>query len=76
MVLVPAATPVTTPVVESTVATPSVPLVQVPPEVVLEKAVVFPTQTVVVPAIVCAIAALTVTVSEAVFTQPPAVVTL
>ena len=75
MVLVPAATPVTTPVVE-TVATPGVPLVQVPPEVVLEKAVVFPTQTVVVPAIVCAIAALTVTVLEAVFTQPPVVVTL
>ncbi len=75
MVLVPAATSVTTPVPE-TVETRSFAPLHVHHRVVLEKAVVFPTQTVVIPAIVCAIAALTVTVSEAVFTQPPAVVTL
>ena len=76
MILVPAETPVTTPVVGLTVATASVALVHVPPEVVLLNVVVFPTQTVFVPDTVCATGALTVTVLEAVLTHPPVVVTL
>jgi hypothetical protein len=60
--LVPAATPVTTPEAESTVATVGVALDQVPPDV-LENVVVLPIQTVFVPDTVCATGALTVTVA-------------
>ena len=46
---VPAATPVTIPVVASIVALAGILLVHVPPDTVLPKAVVAPTQTVLVP---------------------------
>lgn len=52
MVAVPADTPVTAPVVDPTVATPGLPLVQVPPEVPSVKVVEEPTQTLAVPPIV------------------------
>ena len=51
MVAVPEATPVTRPVVTSTVAIPVALLLQVPPERVLPRVVVKPWQTVVVPVI-------------------------
>lgn len=47
----PCATPVTTPVLLTTVAIPALLLVQVPPEVVLARVVVFPAQTTAVPVI-------------------------
>ena len=60
MTLVPLATPVTSPVEASTVATAMVPLLKVPPVILGVKVVVEPTQTLVVPLIVGR--ALTVTV--------------
>jgi hypothetical protein len=49
IVVVPAATPVTTPVEDTTVATPVALLLHVPPEVVLLKVEADPTQTDVLP---------------------------
>ena len=68
----PADTPVTNPVA-STVATVGVALVQVPPVVVLIQVAVEPTHNGVVPVIVWATGAVTVTDLLAVFTQPPTV---
>jgi len=70
---VPAVTPVTIPVEGPTVATTGVPLVQVPPVVVLVHVATEPIHIGVVPAIVCGIGAITVTVCEAVLTHPPTV---
>ena len=64
----PAATPETTPEPEPTVATPVLPLVQLPPDGDELKVVVAPVQTVAVPLIVPG-AVLTVTVAMA--KQPP-----
>ena len=74
MVAEPAATPVTTPE-EETVATAASEVVQVPPARVLDKDVVAPAQTVVVPEIVGL--ALTVIVIEPALqeTEPPVAVT-
>jgi len=66
----PAVTPVTTPVVEPTVAIPAAELVQKPPGVVDIQAGEEPIQIGVIPIIVCAIGAVTVTVFVAVFTHP------
>lgn len=49
MTAAPAVTPVTIPVLEPTVATPLLPLLQVPPTVALLKVVVLPTQAIAVP---------------------------
>lgn len=65
MVLVPFATPVTTPVVEPTVATDALLLLQIPYNEVLLKAVVEPEQTLVVPVIAALGAVCTVTVDIA-----------
>ena len=75
---VPADTPVITPVEASTVALAGVPLDHTPPEVVLEKVVVSPTQTVWIPVMVFGAAgkALTVTVRVAVLIQPLPLVTV
>ncbi len=51
MLTTPAATPVTTPVPEPTVAIDVLPLLHVPPPVASERVVVLPTQTVGVPVI-------------------------
>ena len=51
MFAVPAATPVTTPVAEFTVAIPVLPLLHVPPLVALLNVVVLPTHTVAVPVV-------------------------
>ena len=69
---VPADTPVTKPVTASTVATAGVALDQAPPAVVLVQVAVPPTlHNGVVPVMVCAIGAVTVTVLVVVLTQPP-----
>jgi len=68
---VPAAIPVTKPEPASTVATPGVALVHVPPAVVLVQVAVPPIHNGVVPEMVCATGAVTVTVFVAVFVQPP-----
>jgi hypothetical protein len=52
MSAVPAATPITTPVPEPTVATPVLPLLQVPPLALLLNVVVLPMHTDAVPVIV------------------------
>ena len=70
---VPALMPVTKPVAKPTVATAGVALVHVPPGVVLVHTAVAPIHKGVVPVIVCAIGAVTVTVLFAVLTQPPTV---
>lgn len=62
MVAVPGATPVTTPVVKSTVAVPVALLTQVPPADASASVVVRPTHTVVVP-VISAGSGLTVTTS-------------
>jgi hypothetical protein len=67
MMLVPEATPVTTPVDDTTVATAVVPLLHVPPVVVLFSVVVIPTQTFVTPVM---FAGNGFTVTSAVFVQP------
>ena len=72
---VPAAIPVITPVEASTVALAGVPLDQAPPEVVLAKVVVRPTQTVWVPVMVGVEGrALIVTLTACVFVHPFALV--
>ena len=68
-VVVPAATPETTPVDEPTVATPVAELAHVPPAGVLDSVVVAPTQTDAVPAIAEGSA---LTVTEAEVRQPVA----
>jgi len=70
---VPADTPVTEPFVVPTVAMSVAELVHVPPVVVLVHACELPTQMGVVPAMVCVIGAVMVTVLVAVFTHPPTV---
>ena len=70
---VPAAMPVTRPVDGSTVALAGVALDQLPPAVVLDQVSVDPIHKGVVPLMVWAIGAVTVTVLVVVLTQPPTV---
>ena len=70
---VPAVKPVTTPFEAPTTATPGVPLIQVPPDVVHVHIVDEPIQIGVVPVIVCGTGAIIVTVCVAVLIHPPTV---
>jgi len=67
--------PVTTPLLAPTTATPGVPLIQVPPDVVLVQVADEATHRRLVPVMVCGTGVVIVTVCEAVFTHPPEVVT-
>ena len=73
MVVVPAATPVTTPT-EFTVATDNVPELQVPPVTVFVSAVVAPAHTVAMPVMVPAEEPFTVTIADACAVPHPFVI--
>jgi hypothetical protein len=73
MIVVPAATPVTTPVPEPTVATVVVPLLHLPPKVVSLNVVVNPTQTCDVPVMGPGPAKIVTLIAALGLSQPPIV---